>query len=299
MLPPGFCSRSRRPQPTQQDSLTASILFLQSGKQCLQASVVSQAARWTSGRQSSGRAWPPQPCLAHQRRRSPSTAAQHLSFPRDFNQDYSVVWEEATQANLRKRKTHLWYRKICNESPKNLTAKATLTTHCQTLGKPSFTSPTTSFLIAGIQGIYKEGAAGITRLTLALKDAQQWLSVNRKTYAGKLMIQTQVKTEVSRAPHPPNSCTFAPWVSGWILSWESSPIIFTCPPPAMPAFGETRVSVCIGKETSLTFCRASWYCGSDESCDSEWYGDNPFLRVLRSPVLDCCKDNDRKQDSPY
>lgn len=76
---------------SRQDSLTASTLFLQPGKQCHQANVVSQAVRQTSGRQSSGRAQPPQPCLAHQRRRSPGTAARYPSFARGFNQNYSVV----------------------------------------------------------------------------------------------------------------------------------------------------------------------------------------------------------------
>lgn len=75
------------------------------------------------------------------------------------------------QANLRKHKPHLGYRKSCNENAK--IAKAILTTHCQTLGKPFFASSVTSFLTAAIQVIYKEGAAGIVRLTLAFKGAQQ------------------------------------------------------------------------------------------------------------------------------
>lgn len=66
-------------------------------------------------------------------------------------------------------------------------------------------------------------------------------------------------------------------------------------PAAMATPGDSHGPACAGKEMSLTFCRASWYCGSEESWDSEWYGDNPFLRVRRSPVLDCCKNN-RKQE---
>lgn len=72
-----------------------------------------------------------------------------------------------------KHKPHLGYRKSCNESANNLIAKAILTTHCQTVGKPFFASSVTSFLTAAMQFIYKEGAAGIARLTLAFKGAQQ------------------------------------------------------------------------------------------------------------------------------
>lgn len=73
-------------------------LSLQPGKQCHQANAVSQAVMKTPGRRLSGRAQPSQPCLAHQCRRSPGTAAQYPTFERGFNQDYSVVREEAMQA---------------------------------------------------------------------------------------------------------------------------------------------------------------------------------------------------------
>lgn len=46
--------------------------------------------------------------------------------------------------------------------------------HCQTPGK---LHPQPAFLLQA-QGIYQEQAAGVTRLTLALKDAQQWLSID-------------------------------------------------------------------------------------------------------------------------
>lgn len=85
----------------------------------------------------------------------------------------------------------------------------------------------------------KEGAAGILRLTLTLKDAREGLLVNPENYAAKLMIQTQVNISYSQGlPMLPTAAGF---------SWPSAPSVSQLREPPcnlqVPTFGETHGSL--------------------------------------------------------